>query len=171
MAWYCLQGGPTRRKELHASLRGFDSTLEYAFQLSWCGGCLQGANQEDRVARQVELALTRRDHLGNVLTPKQGFRELCYRSAAVSLSISALHLPSLIARLPSLIARTLPPFAQEAFKGAQSAEMSCTISGPDTISGACHDMHLAWQKQYCVATCTRVVTPKEVVISDDSCGC
>ncbi|KAK9862047.1 hypothetical protein WJX84_001233 [Apatococcus fuscideae] len=39
----------------------------------------EGANQDSRVARSVEIALTRRDQLGNILTPKQGFRELCYR--------------------------------------------------------------------------------------------
>ena len=40
------------------------------------------------MARQVELALTRRDHLGNVLTPKQGFRELCYRSGPAPSALS-----------------------------------------------------------------------------------
>lgn len=53
------------------------------------------------MARQVELALTRRDHLGNVLTPKQGFRELCYRSATVPRFLSAGLTPHPFLRLPS----------------------------------------------------------------------
>ncbi|KAG2489863.1 hypothetical protein HYH03_011665 [Edaphochlamys debaryana] len=37
-----------------------------------------GGRNTDRVARSVEAALTVRDHLGRVKTPKERFRELCY---------------------------------------------------------------------------------------------
>ena len=39
---------------------------------------VSGAHADD-VANRVELALTRRDEFGRVLTPKQAFREVSYR--------------------------------------------------------------------------------------------
>ncbi|KAK9842737.1 hypothetical protein WJX74_001624 [Apatococcus lobatus] len=87
----------TRERPIHKGLGGALNYLkergELAHKVEWSGRTndmkgekllgldqvYEGANQQDRVARQVELALTRRDRLGNVLTPKQGFRELCYR--------------------------------------------------------------------------------------------
>lgn len=38
-----------------------------------------GGSHEDQLARSVEVALTERDELGRILTPKERFRELCYR--------------------------------------------------------------------------------------------
>jgi U4/U6.U5 tri-snRNP-associated protein 1 len=38
-----------------------------------------GGRQEDQVALDVEVALTRKDEYGRVLTPKEAFRQLCYR--------------------------------------------------------------------------------------------
>lgn len=38
-----------------------------------------GGRQEDRLALDVEVALTRKDEYGRVLTPKEAFRQLCYR--------------------------------------------------------------------------------------------
>ncbi|GAX83292.1 hypothetical protein CEUSTIGMA_g10718.t1 [Chlamydomonas eustigma] len=37
-----------------------------------------GGSHEDRIARSVEAALTRKDEFGRVKTPKERFRELCY---------------------------------------------------------------------------------------------
>ena len=39
----------------------------------------QSGAHQDEVANRVELALTRRDEYGRVLTPKQAFREVSYR--------------------------------------------------------------------------------------------
>ena len=38
-----------------------------------------GGRQEDRLALDVEVALTRKDEYGRILTPKEAFRQLCYR--------------------------------------------------------------------------------------------
>ena len=38
-----------------------------------------GGASEERVARSVEAALTRKDEFGRILTPKERFRELCYQ--------------------------------------------------------------------------------------------
>lgn len=38
-----------------------------------------GGRQEDRIALDVEVALTRKDEYGRILTPKEAFRQLCYR--------------------------------------------------------------------------------------------
>ncbi|KAL4855087.1 SART-1 family protein DOT2 [Chlorella vulgaris] len=38
-----------------------------------------GGRQEDRLAQGVEMALTRKDEYGRILTPKEAFRQLCYR--------------------------------------------------------------------------------------------
>ena len=39
----------------------------------------QSGAHSDEIANRVELALTRRDEYGRVLTPKQAFREVSYR--------------------------------------------------------------------------------------------
>ena len=39
----------------------------------------QSGAHADEIANRVELALTRRDEYGRVLTPKQAFREVSYR--------------------------------------------------------------------------------------------
>jgi len=39
----------------------------------------QSGGHSDEIANRVELALTRRDEYGKVLTPKQAFREVSYR--------------------------------------------------------------------------------------------
>ncbi|KAL4437375.1 hypothetical protein ABPG75_004514 [Micractinium tetrahymenae] len=38
-----------------------------------------GGRQEDKLALDVEVALTRKDEYGRILTPKEAFRQLCYR--------------------------------------------------------------------------------------------
>lgn len=38
-----------------------------------------GGSSEDRVVRSVEMALTRKDEFGRVMTPKERFRQLCYQ--------------------------------------------------------------------------------------------
>ncbi|GAB4814564.1 hypothetical protein N2152v2_001610 [Parachlorella kessleri] len=38
-----------------------------------------GGRHEDRLARDVEVALTRKDEHGRILTPKEAFRQLCHR--------------------------------------------------------------------------------------------
>lgn len=45
-----------------------------------------GGRQEDKLALDVEVALTRKDEYGRILTPKEAFRQLCYRCAASSRS-------------------------------------------------------------------------------------
>ena len=37
-----------------------------------------GGREEERIARDVEVALTKRDEFGRVLTPKEAFRQLCH---------------------------------------------------------------------------------------------
>lgn len=39
----------------------------------------QSGGHADQIANRVEMALTRRDEYGRVLTPKQAFREVSYR--------------------------------------------------------------------------------------------
>ena len=39
----------------------------------------QSGGHTDQIANRVEMALTRRDEYGRVLTPKQAFREVSYR--------------------------------------------------------------------------------------------
>ena len=43
----------------------------------------QSGAHSDEIANRVELALTRRDEYGRVLTPKQAFREVSYRCVCV----------------------------------------------------------------------------------------
>ena len=38
-----------------------------------------GGRQQDRLALGVEVALTRKDEYGRILTPKEAFRQLCYK--------------------------------------------------------------------------------------------
>lgn len=38
-----------------------------------------GGSSEDRVVRSVEMALTRKDEFGRVMTPKERFRQICYQ--------------------------------------------------------------------------------------------
>ena len=49
----------------------------------------QSGAHRDEIANRVELALTRRDEYGRVLTPKQAFREVSYR-------LEQLHLQPLL---------------------------------------------------------------------------
>ena len=39
----------------------------------------KSGGHKDNLANRVEDALTRRDEFGRVMTPKQAFREVCYR--------------------------------------------------------------------------------------------
>ena len=50
----------------------------------------QSGAHADEIANRVELALTRRDEYGRVLTPKQAFREVSYRCVQCSRLRSAL---------------------------------------------------------------------------------
>lgn len=38
-----------------------------------------GGKQEDKLALDVEIALTKRDEYGRILTPKEAFRQMCHR--------------------------------------------------------------------------------------------
>ena len=38
-----------------------------------------GGKHTDRIAADIETALTRRDEFGRVMTPKEAFRALCYK--------------------------------------------------------------------------------------------
>ncbi len=53
----------TRRPRLHA--QGLDEVYK-------------GGAHEDRLARSIEMALTTKDEFGQVMTPKERFRQLCY---------------------------------------------------------------------------------------------
>lgn len=39
----------------------------------------QGGSHEDKIAADIEQALTERDEFGRVLTPKERFRRLCHK--------------------------------------------------------------------------------------------
>ena len=42
----------------------------------------QGGRHKEKLASDIETALTRRDEFGRVMTPKEAFRALCYKCAA-----------------------------------------------------------------------------------------
>eukprot|EP00983_Pelagomonas_calceolata_P118215 1160484-Pelagomonas_calceolata.AAC.3 len=42
------------------------------------GDVYRGGAHEDRLARSIEMALTTKDEFGQVMTPKERFRQLCY---------------------------------------------------------------------------------------------
>ena len=45
-------------------------------------GLLAGGRQDNHHAAAIERALTQRDEFGNIMTPKERFRNLCYKYAA-----------------------------------------------------------------------------------------
>jgi len=40
-----------------------------------------GGNHTDRIANNIEQALTQRDEFGRIMTPKERFRDLCHKYA------------------------------------------------------------------------------------------
>ncbi|KAF5836904.1 SART-1 protein [Dunaliella salina] len=46
--------------------------------LQGLGDVYRGGAHEDRLARSIEMALTTKDEFGQVMTPKERFRQLCY---------------------------------------------------------------------------------------------
>lgn len=51
----------------------------------------QSGAHSDEIANRVELALTRRDEYGRVLTPKQAFREVSYRWVPSDVASACCH--------------------------------------------------------------------------------
>ena len=49
-----------------------------------------GGRHADQTAAHIEAALTRRDEFGRVMTPKEAFRDLCYKYALPSLLRSVM---------------------------------------------------------------------------------
>ena len=51
----------------------------------------QGGRHTEKLASEFETALTRRDEYGRVMTPKEAFRELCYKCAHEPVGVCEQH--------------------------------------------------------------------------------
>ena len=58
------------------------AALFSAEQCCWCMQVYQGGGHKEKLASDIETALTRRDEFGRVMTPKEAFRALCHKCAS-----------------------------------------------------------------------------------------